>query len=98
MQGLGKYNDCLLIVLNNRLKINNKKGEKMTEQTTFVSFKDSKSPEEKRQYVKEQLALGNTKYKPTPIWYKENEYKIRFDKLEAKMNQMFIQILSKLPK
>lgn len=66
----------------------------MTEQTTFVSFKDSKSPEERIQHVKEQIALGNPTYKPYPEWYKLNENRIRLEKLEAQMEK----ILSKLPK
>jgi hypothetical protein len=36
----------------------------MANQATFVSFRDSKTPEERRKYVDEQIALGNTKYKP----------------------------------
>jgi|TARA_A200000159_G_scaffold124230_1_gene119101 hypothetical protein len=55
---------------------------------------DTKSPEERKQYVDEQIALGNPKYKDRNTWLKENADKIRISKLEAQVNE----ILAKLPK
>ena len=54
----------------------------MATQATFVSFRESKSPEERRKYVDEQIALGNKKYKPRPEWLKENQDKIRLSIVE----------------
>ena len=54
----------------------------MATQTTFVPFSESKSPEERRKYVDEQIALGNKKYKPRPEWLKENQDKIRLSIVE----------------
>ena len=47
----------------------------MANQATIVSFRDSKTPEERRKYVDEQIALGNKNYKPRPEWIKENQDK-----------------------
>ena len=63
-------------------------------QSTFESYMDTKSPEERKQYVDEQIALGNPKYKDRNTWLKENTDKIRISKLEAQVNE----ILAKLPK
>ena len=63
-------------------------------QGTFESYMDTKSPEERKQYVDEQIALGNPKYKDRNTWLKENTDKIRISKLEAQVNE----ILAKLPK
>nr|BAR18176.1 hypothetical protein [uncultured Mediterranean phage uvMED] len=65
----------------------------MTQQT-FQSYMETKSPEERRKYVEEQIALGNPKYKDRATWTKENADKIRITKLEAQVNE----ILAKLPK
>ena len=54
----------------------------MATQATFVSFRDSKTPEERRKYVDEQIALGNTKYKPRAKWLQENQDKIRLSIVE----------------
>ena len=64
------------------------------EQKSFISYTESKSPEERRQYIEEQVALGNPKYKDRNTWLKENADKIRISKLEAQVNE----ILAKLPK
>jgi hypothetical protein len=68
-------------------------------QGTFQSFTDPnssnyKSPEERKQYIDEQVALGNPKYTERNTWLKENADKIRISKLEAQVNE----ILAKLPK
>ena len=63
-------------------------------QGTFQSYMDTKSPEERKQYVDKQIALGNPKYKDRNTWLKENADKIRISKLEAQVNE----ILAKLPK
>ena len=54
----------------------------MATQATFVPFRESKSPEERRKYVDEQIALGNTKYKPRAKWLEENQDKIRLSIVE----------------
>ena len=72
---------------------NNEIGVYMT-QSTFESYMDTKSPQERKQYVDEQIALGNPKYKDRNTWLKENADKIRISKLEAQVNE----ILAKLPK
>jgi len=64
------------------------------EQKSFISYTESKSPEERRQYIEEQVALGNPKYQPRNTWLKENADKIRISKLETQVNE----ILAKLPK
>nr|BAR18430.1 hypothetical protein [uncultured Mediterranean phage uvMED] len=68
-------------------------------QGTFQSFTDPnspnyKSPEERKQYIDEQVAQGNPKYTERNTWLKENADKIRISKLEAQVNE----ILAKLPK
>lgn len=62
----------------------------MTIQPKFVSYRDTKTQEERKKYVEEQISLGNPKYKPLPIWYKENQEKIKLDKLEN-----YMQVISK---
>jgi len=64
------------------------------EQKSFISYTESKSPEERPQYIEEQVALGNPKYQPRNTWLKENADKIRISKLETQVNE----ILAKLPK
>ena len=64
------------------------------EQQSFIPYTESKSPEERRQYIEEQIALGNPKYKDRNTWLKENADKIRISKLESQVNE----ILAKLPK
>ena len=64
------------------------------EQQSFIPYTESKSPEERRQYIEKQRALGNPKIVPRDTWLKENADKIRISKLEAQVNE----ILAKLPK
>ena len=54
----------------------------MGTQATFVSFRESKSPEERRKYIDEQIALGNPKYKDRATWLRENQDKIRLSIVE----------------
>ena len=63
-------------------------------QETFQSYMETKSPEERKQYIDEQVAQGNPKYTERNTWLKENADKIRISKLEAQVNE----ILAKLPK
>jgi len=63
-------------------------------QETFQSYMDTKSPEERKQYIDKQVAQGNPKYTERNTWLKENADKIRISKLEAQVNE----ILAKLPK
>jgi len=68
-------------------------------QGTFQSFTDPnssnyKSPEERKQYIDEQVAKGNPKYTDRNTWLIENADKIRISKLKAQVNE----ILAKLPK
>ena len=58
------------------------------EQQSFIPYSESKSPEERRQYIEEQVALGNPKYQPRNTWLKENADKIRISKLEAQVNEL----------
>ena len=64
------------------------------EQQSFIPYTESKSPEERRQYIEEQIALGNPKYKDRNTWLKENADKIRISKLEAQVNEL----LARFPK
>ena len=64
------------------------------EQQSFIPYTESKSPEERRQYIEEQVALGNPKYLPRNTWLKENSDKIRISKLEAQVNEL----LARFPK
>ena len=57
----------------------------MSTQTEFVSFQVSKTPEERRAYVDQQIALGNTKYKPRATWIQENQATIRVGILEKEV-------------
>ena len=57
----------------------------MSTQPSFVSYRESKSPEERRAYVDQQIALGNTKYKPSTTWIQENQATIRVGVLEKEV-------------
>ena len=73
----------------------------MSTQGEFVSFQVSKTPEERRKYIDEQLALGNTKYKPRADWIKENQATIRVGVLEkrvATLEALLIDTKNKLVK
>ena len=57
----------------------------MSTQSTFVSYRESKSPEERRAYVDQQIALGNPKYKSRSTWIQENQATIRVGILEKEV-------------
>ena len=60
----------------------------MSTQGEFVSFQVSKTPEERRAYVDQQIALGNTKYKPRATWIQENQATIRVGILEKRVETL----------
>ena len=60
----------------------------MSTQPSFVSYRESKSPEERRAYVDQQIALGNTKYKPRATWIQETQATIRVGVLEKKVETL----------
>ena len=60
----------------------------MSTQPSFVSYRESKSPEERRAYVDQQIALGNTKYKPSTTWIQENQATIRVGVLEKRVETL----------
>ena len=60
----------------------------------YKSYTQTKSPEERKQYVQQQIALGNPKYKNRNDWIKENIDKIRLNNLVT----VVAQILAKLNK
>tara|TARA_B100000029_G_scaffold345420_1_gene337823 strand:+ start:89 stop:325 length:237 start_codon:yes stop_codon:yes gene_type:complete len=57
----------------------------MSTQTSFVSYRESKTPEERRAYVDQQIALGNPKYKSRAKWIQENQATIRVGALEKEV-------------
>ena len=67
----------------------------MSTQSTFVSYRESKSPEERRAYVDQQIALGNKKYKPRPYWIKENQATIRVGVLEKRVESLEAMLIDK---
>ena len=54
----------------------------MATQATFVPFSESRTPEQRSQWVEEQRALGNPKILPKRDWYKKNEVRIKLDNIE----------------
>ena len=60
----------------------------MSTQGEFVSFQVSKTPEVRRAYVDQQIALGNTKYKPRATWIQENQATIRVGILEKRVETL----------
>ena len=67
-------------------------------QGTFESYMDTKSPEERKQYVDEQRALGNPKILSKAEWYEKNRVRLleeRIVKLEAKQNEILAKSPSK---
>lgn len=62
--------------------------------TNYKSYIETKTPEERKQYVEQQIALGNPKYKNRNTWIKENIDKIRLNNLET----VVAKILAKLDK
>jgi len=70
----------------------------MSTQTEFVSFQVSKTPEERRAYVDQQIALGNTKYKPRATWIQENQATIRVGILEKRVETLESLLKDKINK
>ena len=70
----------------------------MSTQPSFVSYRESKSPEERRAYVDQQIALGNTKYKPRTTWIQENQATIRVGVLEKKVETLEALLKAKTDK
>ena len=70
----------------------------MSTQAQFVSYRDSKSPEERRAYVDQQIALGNTKYKPRTTWIQENQATIRVGVLEKRVETLEALLKAKTDK
>jgi len=60
----------------------------MATQATFVPFSESRTPEQRSQWVEEQRALGNPKILPKRDWYKKNEVNIRISNLEKKVDDL----------
>ena len=67
----------------------------MTTQGEFVSFQVSKTPEERRAYVEQQIALGNPKYKPRATWIQENQPTIRVGILEKRVATLEALLIDK---
>ena len=70
----------------------------MSTQPSFVSYRESKSPEERRAYVDQQIALGNTKYKPRTTWIQENQATIRVGVLEKRVETLEALLKAKTDK
>ena len=67
----------------------------MSTQTSFVSYRESKSPEERRAYVDQQIALGNPKYKSRATWIQENQATIRVGVLEKRVETLEAMLIDK---
>ena len=67
----------------------------MSTQTEFVSFQVSKTPEERRAYVEQQIALGNPKYKDRATWIQENQPTIRVGILEKRVATLEALLIDK---
>ena len=70
----------------------------MSTQSEFVSFQVSKTPEQRRAYVDQQIALGNTKYKPRATWIQENQATIRVGILEKRVETLEALLKAKADK
>ena len=70
----------------------------MSTQGEFVSFQVSKTPEERRAYVEQQIALGNPKYKDRKTWIQENQATIRVGVLEKKVETLETLLKAKTDK
>ena len=70
----------------------------MSTQGEFVSFQVSKTPEQRRAYVDQQIALGNTKYKPRATWIQENQATIRVGILEKRVETLEALLKAKADK
>ena len=64
----------------------------------FVSYRESKTPEERRKYVEEQIALGNPKYKSRATWIQENQATIRVGVLEKRVETLEALLKAKTDK
>ena len=67
----------------------------MSTQGEFVSFQVSKTPEERRAYVEQQIALGNPKYKDRKTWIQENQATIRVGVLEKRVKTLEAILIDK---
>ena len=67
----------------------------MSTQGEFVSFQFSKTPEERRAYVEQQIALGNPKYKDRATWIQENQPTIRVGILEKRVATLEALLIDK---
>ena len=70
----------------------------MSTQAQFVSYRESKTPEERRAYVEQQIALGSTKYKPRATWIQENQATIRVGILEKRVETLEALLKAKTDK
>ena len=70
----------------------------MSTQPSFVSYRESKSPEERREYVDQQIALGNPKYKSRATWIQENQATIRVGVLEKRVETLEALLKAKTDK
>ena len=66
----------------------------MSTQPSFVSYRESKTPEERSAWEEAQIALGNKKILSKKEWYEKNKVDIKLENLDKKMDL----ILSKLIK
>ena len=60
----------------------------MTDQATFVSYRDTKGPEETNKWVAEQRALGNPKILPKDEWFKQNGLRIEVSNLRKEVKSL----------
>ena len=70
----------------------------MSTQGEFVSFQVSKTPEQRRAYVEQQIALGNPKYKDRATWIQENQPTIRVGILEKRVETLEALLKAKADK
>ena len=70
----------------------------MSTQQSFVSYRESKTPEERRAYVDQQIALGSTKYKSRATWIQENQATIRVGVLEKRVETLEALLKAKTDK
>ena len=70
----------------------------MSTQSTFVSYRESKTPEQRRAYVDQQIALANPKYKSRATWIQENQATIRVGVLEKRVETLEALLKAKTDK
>jgi hypothetical protein len=51
----------------------------------YKSYMETKTQEERKRYVEEQIALGNPKYKPFKEWIANNQDKIEINNLKKEL-------------